>query len=39
MKNKKNIFKKKEPCGTPNSDVKRVENCASICTKCCRKVK
>ena len=28
-----------EPYGTPNSDVKRVEKCASIYTKCCRKVK
>ena len=30
---------KLEPCGTPNSDVKIVEKCASNCTKCCRKVK
>ena len=34
-----NIGPNIEPCGTPNSDVKRVEKCASICTKCCRKVK
>ena len=24
-------------CGTPISDVKRLEKCPSICTKCCRK--
>ena len=34
-----NIAPNIEPCGTPNSDVKRVEKCASNCTKCCRKVK
>ena len=34
-----NIGPNIEPCGTLNSDFKRVERCASICTKNYRKVK
>ena len=34
-----NIGPNIEPCGTPNSDVNRVQKFASICTICCQKVK